>query len=98
MTFARLIISIIVLVFTVGIVVMNWGSVIVNARNKKKGVERHYSTVPVVSLILAAIAYVVYPNPDRIWIFLFPVTDIANWRLLLLPVAVIRQAITKGKD
>ena len=98
MTFARLIISIIVLVFAVGIVVMNWGSVIVNARNKKKGVERHYSTVPVVSLILAAIAYVAYPYLGKGWMVLIPLVDIANWRLLWLPVAVIQQARTKEKD
>jgi hypothetical protein len=95
---ARLIIAIVILVFALLIVVMNWGCVIVNMRNKKRGIDRHHSAVPIVSLVLAALAYLIYPRPDNTWMFAIPLLDIANWCLLWLPVALIRQARTKEKD
>jgi NADH:ubiquinone oxidoreductase subunit 6 (subunit J) len=98
MTTIRLIIAIVILIFALAIVVMNWGCMIVNRRNKKRGVDRHHSTVPIVSFVLAALAYLLYPRPVMSWMFAIPLLDIANWRLLWLPVALIRQARTKEKD
>jgi hypothetical protein len=89
-TLARLIIAIVIPVFALGIVLMNWWCVIINRRNKKRGIERHYSTIPLVSLPLAALAYLIFPRPNRGWIFVFPLLDIANWRLLWLPLALLR--------
>jgi hypothetical protein len=94
-TTIRLIIAIVILVFALLLVVMNWGCVIVNMRNKKRGDDRHYSTVPIVSLVLAAVAYLLYPRPDKSWMIAIPLLNIANWRLLWLPVALIRQLRTK---
>ena len=98
MTFARLIIAIVILVFALCICVMNWGCVIINMRNKKHRIDQHHSTVPLVSLVLVALAHLIYPRPDRNWMIAIPLFDIANWRLLWLPVALIRQARTKEKD
>jgi hypothetical protein len=98
MTTARLIIAIVILVFALCIVAMNWGCVIVNMRNKRRGIDRHHSAVLVVSLVLVALAYLLYPRPDKNWMIAIPLLDIANWRLLWLPIALIRQARTKEKD
>jgi len=97
MTTARFIIAIIILVFALCIVAMNWSSVIGNIRNKRRGVNYHHSTVPIVSFILAALSYIVYPRPDKGAALIIPLLDIANWRLLWLPIASIRQARAKEK-
>jgi hypothetical protein len=98
MTTARLITAIVILIFAVFIVVMNWGCVIGNMRNKRRGIDRHRSTVPIVSLVLVAVAYIMYPRPETSWMFAIPLLDIANWRLLWLPAALMQQAGTKEKD
>ena len=98
MTTARLIIAIVILVFALCIVAMNWNSVIGNMRNKRKGVAHHHSAVPIVSFILAALSYIIYPRQDKGLALIIPLLDIANWRLLWLSVRSIRQARTKEKD
>lgn len=98
MTTARLIIAIVFLIFAICVVAMNWSSVIANMRNKRKGVHRHHSIVPIVSFILGALSYIIYPRPDKGVALIIPLLDIANWRLLWLPVAMIRQTRTKEKN
>ena len=98
MTTARLIIMIVILVFALCIAAMNWSAVIGNMRNKRRGVHHHHSTVPIVSFILAALSYIVYPRSDKGAALIIPLLDIANWRLLWLPVALRRQARAKEKD
>jgi len=98
MTTARLIIAILILLLALFIVAMNWSSVISNMKNKRKGVAYRYSTVPIISFILAALSYIIYPRPDKGSALIIPLLDIANWRLLWLPVAMIRQARTKKRD
>jgi hypothetical protein len=78
MTVARFILAIAILVFAACVVVMNWGCVIVSLRNKRRAIDRHHSTVPIVSFVLAALAYLVYPRPDSMWMTSVPLLDIAN--------------------
>jgi len=98
MTTARLIIAILILLLALFIVAMNWSSVISNMKNKRKGVAYRYSTVPIISFILAALSYIIYPRPDKGAALIIPLLDVANWRLLWLSVAMIRQARTKKRD
>ena len=98
MTTARLIIMIVMLIFALCIVAMNWSSVIGNMRNKRHGIAHHHTTVPIVSFILAALSYIIYPRPDKGSALIIPLLDIANWRLLWLPIAMIRQSRMKEKD
>src|SRR5262245_40882574 len=95
MMIARLILAFAILLFAAYIVVMNWGCVIVSLRNKKRGIDRHHSTVPVASFILAALAFLIYPGTNKMWMVSVPLLDIANWNLLTLPVVLIREARTK---
>jgi len=97
MTTARFILAIAILLFAACIVVMNWGCVIVSMRNKRRGIDRHHSTVSIVSIVLAAVAYLVYPQPEKVWMISVPMLDIANWNLLRLPVVLIREARKKRK-
>jgi hypothetical protein len=98
MTTARLIIAILILLLALFIVALNWSSVIGNMKNKRKGVAYRYSTVPIVSFILAALSYIIYPRPDKGSALIIPLLDIANWRLPWLPVAMIRRTGKKEKD
>lgn len=92
MTTGRFILSIIFLLSAAYVVVMNCACVIVSVQNRRKGIDRHHSTVALVSLILAALAYAAYPYTHKNWIVLLPLADIANWTLLWLPVMLIRGA------
>ena len=91
----RLILTIVILLFAAYIVVMNWGFVFVSSRNRRRGIDRHHSTVPVVTLVLVALAYLLYPRQDKSWMIVIPLLDIANWSLLWLPVVLIREARRK---
>jgi hypothetical protein len=91
MTIARFILAFAILLFAAYIVFMNWGCVAVSMRNKRRGIDRHHSTVPVVSFILAALAHLIYPRADEGWMITVPLLDIGNWSLLWLPVRLIRE-------
>ena len=95
MTVARFILALAILLFAAFIVMMNWGCVIVSMRNRRRGIDRHHSTVPVASFILAALAFLIYPDTNKMWMVSVPLLDIANWNLLTLPVVLIREARTK---
>ena len=87
-----------ILVVTVYLVAMNWGCVIVTEINRRKKIDRHHSTVPLVSLFLAGCAYFVFPSSGRIWVFVVPLCDIANWLVLLLPFWLIKEAWQKKQS
>ena len=98
MTISRLIIAIIILLIAAYIVVMNWGCIFASMRNRWKGIDKHHSTVPVVSLILAGIAFTAYPYTPKMWIGIIPLVDIANWSMLWLPVVLIKEAGEKKRS
>ncbi len=91
MTIALLIVASLLLLFATYVVVMNWACVIVSISNKKRGIDRHHSTVPLVSLILFGMAYVIYPCQSMRWFGIVPLLDIANWGLLRLPFVLYRE-------
>jgi len=71
--------------------VLNWWGVISNIRNRLSGIDKNYSTGPLVSVLLSACAYLVYPFAPKGWIWILPAMDVGNWVALIgLPVAVIR--------
>src|SRR5690349_5392392 len=86
------------------LLVMNWGCVIVSLRNKRRGIDRHHSTVPIVSAFPAILAAALLGRPFRIWALLIPALDIANLNLLFAPVYLLiylwrkRGAARKGQD
>jgi hypothetical protein len=99
MTIARYILAIAVLLFAAYVVVINWGCVIVSMRNKRRGIDRHHSTVPIFSFGVTVVAMIIYPRHDRaVWMFSVPLVDIANWSLLWLPFGLIRECMKKGTE
>jgi hypothetical protein len=77
---------------------VNLRSVAVSMRNRKQGMNRHQSVVPLLSLITAVAAYFLYPIEHRIWVFIVPALDPGNWVLAVgLPVAIVRRSL-RGQE
>jgi hypothetical protein len=91
------VVSIVLLLLSALIVVMNWYCVITNARNSRKGIEGRHSMVPLASVILAGFfAYSMYPFTPKGWILIIPAVDIGNWAvLLLIPIALFKGIFRK---
>lgn len=85
MNIFRLILFIVILLMMAYVIILNWGCAVVRLYNKRKKIDRHHSTVPLVSLIMATIAMLSYPYAPKWWIFLIPILDIGNWLLLVSP-------------
>ena len=60
--------------------VMNWSCFVANERNKRRGIEKHVSTLPLISFLLAGLAYTSYPIR---WIGIIPAVDIGNWIFII---------------
>jgi hypothetical protein len=87
----RLITAIILMLMALYISVMNWGCVIASSLNKERGIDKHHSTVPLVSLILAGLAYPLYPYEPKGWVVILPLIDIGNWIFVIgLPWAMAK--------
>ena len=99
MTILRASIAGIVMLLAAHIAVMNWGCVIASEINKRRGIDKHHSTVPLISLILAGVvAYPLYPFTPKWWIGIIPAVDIGTWMLIIgLPWA-IAHGIFKKKE
>ncbi len=84
------IVSFAVLLLATHIALMNWRCVIVSIRNKKRGIDQHHSTAPILSALFTLIAMIFCPRHDLVaWMLLVPLLDIGNWILLLsLPLLV----------
>lgn len=82
---ARFISAIVLLFAAVSVVVMNWGCVIVSFRNERREIDRHHSTVPLVSVILTVVAWLMIPWDGRHWLFIIPAADIGNLMVLWFP-------------
>ena len=89
---------------TVYVVVMNWACAIASLRNQRKGVDRHHSMVPVVSVWLAVFAMLMWPYWPGTWVLLLPGLDIANLNLVFCPLYLIprflrtRHSQSRDKD
>ena len=96
---SRIIIAGIILVLAAYIALMNWGCVIVSLRNQKKGIDKHHSTIPGITLILAGGAYFIYPLNPKSWIGFIPGLDIGTWMLVIgLPWAIAKGAFKNGPE
>ncbi len=95
MIVVRYILSSILLLAAVYIVVLNWGCVIVSIRNARRGIDRHHSTVPLVSFFLTIFGIVFFPQPNKVaWMIAVPILDIAHLNIVFaifwLPVMLVR--------
>ena len=54
-------------------------------RRKRRGEDRGYSSVPLLSLLFAIAAWFAGPEPLGLWVLLPPALDPGTWSVLLLP-------------
>lgn len=87
----RIVVSILFVLAAGYVLAMNWWCVIATKRNERRGIDKHHSTVPLVTLILAGIAYRAFPLTAKAWIGVVPALDIGNWMLLCLPAVLLRE-------
>jgi hypothetical protein len=86
----RSVIAVILLVVAATVAVLNWIYTISRLSRKRMGANRPGSTIPVVTVVLTALAYTAYPGHGKLWMACIPMCDIGNWWLLALPVIAIR--------
>ena len=79
------------------VAIANWGCAIITERNKRKGIDRYHSTVPVVSILLAFCAMFMWPYWPHAWVMLISILDFANLMLLLSPVWLLLHFIRKHR-
>lgn len=89
MTTARIILAIVLLLFAAWVAVMNWICVVVSIRNRRRGIDRHHSMVPLMTVLATIGAKGVFPLSNFGWVWIFPALDPSNWSLLWLPFYLI---------
>ena len=73
--------------FAAYIIAMNYAYVILSHRNKRRGIDRHHSTVPFVAQILLilsdrVLSIVATPLLSRSWLLALGLADISLWLLV----------------
>jgi hypothetical protein len=72
----RYVLAIALLLFAIYVVVFNWCCVIISIRNKRRGIDRHFSTIPIViSIVFTVLAYGLYPGAAKLWMLSIPLLD-----------------------
>jgi hypothetical protein len=97
----RLVITVLGALFllaTVYLVAMNWACAIISLQNKRKGIRRHHSMIPIVSAWLAMFALVMWPFWPGKWVLLLPALDIANLNLLASPIYLLMYLLRKRRS
>jgi hypothetical protein len=93
MNILRIIATSLLVLIAAYVAVMNWGCAVASAWNRRKGIDRYHSTVPLISLAAAGLAYFTCPFGPKRWIMLIPALDLGNWILAVgLPVAIAKGA------
>jgi hypothetical protein len=88
--------AVLLILFAGYIAVMNWVCVIMSLRNKWKGIDKHHSMVPLISIVISVVAATLYPLSHKEWIGIIPILDIGNWMLIIgLPWALVKGAFKK---
>ncbi len=90
MTILLYILAIGLMIMAAYVVVLNWGCVIVSIRNQRQGIDKHHSTIPLVSVMLGVFSFLAWPGTPKEWILIIPLVDIGNWVLLCLPIVLIQ--------
>jgi hypothetical protein len=95
----RIITAFALIIFGAFVAFKNWVGVAVSLKNKWAGIKKHYSVLPLVSLLTAGLAFLIYPLEPRMWMWAIPILDPGNWILAVgLPMGIARGAFSrKGK-
>ena len=91
MTIGRTILALLLVALAAYLAVMNWLCAIISVRNQRKGIDKHSSMVPVLSIILIAIATPIYPFAPKWWLAIIPILDLGNLNMLRLPYFLMKE-------
>jgi hypothetical protein len=91
------ILSIVLLMLAAFIALANIVGVFTATRNKRRGINRGYSCVPVLSAVLCTVAYAASRDRFGLIAFLPCAIDPATWTILYLPVFQLRERLS-GKN
>ena len=96
MTITLAIISLAIAALAFYVVAANWWCIVKSLLNKRDGINKHHSTVPLISFFLAAAAGLIFPFPEhRPWFLAIAALDLSNWLLLLMPFILFRDWLGK---
>jgi hypothetical protein len=88
---ARSVISVVLVVLAGLVCFANWAGAIAARRDRRRGIDRHFSFIPLLSIVLAAAGAVVWPGASGGWLLLVAAADLGTWSLVVgLPVALFR--------
>jgi hypothetical protein len=76
------VLSIAILLLAAWVLLGNWVCMILTIRNKRRGIDRHHSTVPALSFVLLLLAQYIYPHLSTGLLLIIPMVDVGNWVLL----------------
>lgn len=95
----RFILALIVSAFAAYLAAMNAYAIYASSRDERKGTPQNRSTVPIVSILLAYLAYHLAPGPTKFWVWIAPALDIGNWTVIIgFPWVLIREFLLKKKS
>ncbi|MCX6952795.1 MAG: hypothetical protein NTV51_11605 [Verrucomicrobia bacterium] len=69
--------------FAVWVACTNWAGIFLNARNQRRGIQRHYSQGPVVGPVSAYLGLAILPFEKNLGLWLLPLIDPSTWILLV---------------
>lgn len=93
----RLGLALVVEGFALYLAAMNGMNFVRGIRNERRGIEQRISLVPVVSLVVAYVAFAAAPEAVRWWMWLGAILDIGNWAALIGVFYGIPRAILTAK-
>lgn len=92
----RTVVAVVLMLLAALVTIVNWACVIASGRNKRRGIDKHHSTVPLISFLLSGLAYEICPFAPKGWIGIIPAVDIGNWLFVFgLPWAIAKGAFRK---
>lgn len=83
------------------VVVVNWATVILSLRNKRRMIDRHYSTIPFAAQVFG-VAGAISSRLDPVGIIppwacvLVALLDVSLWSLVCLPIHLLRRRGRRG--
>ena len=79
----------VILLFGAHVVFCNWACFVLNARNRRNGVDRNYSQGPLVGAICILLGLSLLPVSKPVWLWAAALLDPSVWLLaLLVPLAI----------
>lgn len=87
----RLVISAALVLAALYVTVMNGACAYLSRRNRRQGIAKHHSTIPLVVEILLILAALLSPEIPRLPLAIMALADVSLWQLAYLPILLLRR-------